>query len=396
MRASSAAAAAGSGDVGRVGDERVHGAGVHDLGAAAGDATRRAACRWSASSDTSVSPGRRRDHGAAADRHPEPLHRAAGGRRRDDAIGVGPPAPPAAQVADAMAVSRTRTLARRRADDRRRWPVRVDRDGLGARERERRQALAGLQVVDAGRGARWRRRDGRRPRDRTDPAAPGGSSQRGSIADVADRRAEVARGRAPCRPRTRPARRDGVLGQVRVGVLVDAVRLRRSASPAGTRSPSARDRPRRSASAAARPAGTSAGRAPRRRGRGGTRGRAGRGGRRPRCAGARDRSNGAVRPRRHGLHAGDPAGRRVGRACRGRRLAGSAGQRCARRALASTSATSDAPAAGPAPGCPPSSASPMSAWAHRRRRRRSHATPGHRTRPTRRAPAPGARAAGSA
>ena len=71
-----------------------------------------------------------------------------------------------------------------------------------------------------------------------------------------------------------------VLGEVRDGSTRRCRASGRSASPGGTRSPSGRGRPRRSASGTARPAGTSAGPCSRRRARRGATGRAGRGGRR--------------------------------------------------------------------------------------------------------------------
>ena len=79
--------------------------------------------------------------------------------------------------------------------------------------------------------------------------------------DSADRRPELVRRRdVVAAPQHEPAGHR-VLGEMRVGPLVDRRGTRRSASPGGTPSPSARGRPRRSASGTARRGGTAAARA---------------------------------------------------------------------------------------------------------------------------------------
>ena len=165
--------------------------------------------------------GRRRDEGGPGIGEPEAVHRAT--RRSERVEGdrgrrarVARP-----KVAGADGRVEGQDVARRGADVEA-VAGGVERDGPGARQHERRQALAGLQVEHP--QVRARRHvepvaalasapDGRR----VDPAGFG--------RDVGDRHAERARGRHPVvAERDEPAG-DRVLGEMRVGVLVDRVRL---------------------------------------------------------------------------------------------------------------------------------------------------------------------------
>ncbi len=100
---------------------------------------------------------------------------------------------------------------------------RVDRDGLCARQHERREELARVQVEDADVG----------PRGDVEPVAslehrPGGARRLFPAwldRDVGDRRAELARRRDRVVPERDQPAGDRVLGEMRVGVLVDRVRL---------------------------------------------------------------------------------------------------------------------------------------------------------------------------
>ena len=163
--------------------------------------------------------------------------------------------------------------------------VAVEGHGGGAVHGPRRDRLARLQVV-AG-----QRRAGRDPdaiavargRRMTGPAGGARWPRRG--------RARRGRWSPACRgPRTGRCRRPSRTWRGAGGSTRRCSARCRSASPGGTRRPSARGRPRRSASAPARRAGTCAGPSRRRPARSGATGRGGRGGRGPRARGVADRS----------------------------------------------------------------------------------------------------------
>ena len=215
-------------DLCRHGDERRRPARVDDLGTPRQDGPRQLGGGGCIEGHEGVAGHARDDVVAGADR-PQPLHGLAGRapgvgeRRGSGAILRG--ARGRAEVVGRHGRVEHEDLARAGADVRL-VRVRVDRDRLGSREREVGQPLAGPQVVHVQRVAGGHvepvaaARDGRRVLDGGEGVVPARLERR-----VADRRPEVARGHHLVVPEEVDPLRDGVLGQVRVGVLVDPVRL---------------------------------------------------------------------------------------------------------------------------------------------------------------------------
>ena len=205
----------------RVRHERIDRAGVDDLGAAGQPERGEPRAARAVERDERV-VGRRGDQRRSVVGHPQPLHVADGRRHRVEghrgrAAGI---AGPQVDLGDRRVEGQH---VAGRGSDVETMAAGVDRDGLRARQHERRQALACRQVEDPD------VRPGRDVQPVTSPQrAPVGAGRLVPARldrDIGHRHIELARGHdRVVAERDKPAGHR-VLGEVRMGVLVDRVRL---------------------------------------------------------------------------------------------------------------------------------------------------------------------------